>query len=405
MFAAVRFPSSRSALQHIPHAPTPPTNIICPPSSGTMVRWLHYSARRAWYTTWVKRAKDQGFHQPAEWDPHDAVWTAWPHLAEEWSHGLDGPRQSLARMIAAIVSLDDAGNPRGERVELLVPDAAAETGARAAIGAASTGVRFHHAYYGDVWLRDTAPVFVVDGAGSLAAACFEFNGWGGKYVMPGDSHVAPWIAGAVGVPAWPQGFILEGGAIEVDGEGTVLTTRQCLLGGNRTQGLDEAAMIELLCASLGVEKVIWLDRGLANDHTDGHIDTLARFVAPGVVAAMAPAADDPNHDALEGIIADLRAATDARGRKLEVVTVPSPGAVLDDCKTLMPASYMNFYIGNHAVVVPTYRAGADDAAVAAIATMFPGREAVGVDCFPVLVGGGGFHCTTQQQPSAGARKS
>jgi agmatine deiminase len=159
-------------------------------------------------------------------------------------------------------------------------------------------------------------------------------------------------------------------------------------------------MNELLCASLGVERVIWLDRGLANDHTDGHIDTLARFVAPGVVVAMAPAPDDPNKDALLGIISDLRAATDARGRRLEVVTVPSPGTVLDDHGNLMPASYMNFYIGNQTVVVPTYRAGADDAAVAALATLFPGRGTVGADGWPVVVGGGGFHCTTQQEPRA-----
>jgi agmatine deiminase len=349
--------------------------------------------------TRVKRAKELGYRQPAEWAPHEAVWTAWPHLVEEWSHGLDGPRRALARMIELIVGLDGDGKPRGERVELLVTDGPAEVAARAAIGAASVGVRFHRAHYGDVWLRDTAPVFLVDGTGGRAAACFEFNGWGGKYLMPGDTHVAPWVAGAAGVPAWPQGFILEGGAIEVDGEGTVLTTRQCLLGGNRNPDLDEAGMNELLCASLGVERVIWLDRGLANDHTDGHIDTLARFVAPGVVVAMAPAPDDPNKDALEGIIADLRGATDARGRRLEVVTVPSPGTVLDDCKNLMPASYMNFYIGNHAVVVPTYRAGSDDAAVAAIAKLFPGRETVGADCWPVVVGGGGFHCTTQQEPS------
>jgi agmatine deiminase len=160
-------------------------------------------------------------------------------------------------------------------------------------------------------------------------------------------------------------------------------------------------MTELLCAALGAEHVIWLDRGLANDHTDGHIDTLARFVAPGVVAAMAPAAGDPNREALDGIIADLRGARDARGRRLEVVTVPSPGAVLDAEGGLMPASYMNFYIGNHAVVVPTYRAGADDAAVATLAPLFPGRVAAAVDCYPVLVGGGGFHCTTQQQPRRG----
>ena len=353
----------------------------------------------------MKRARDLGFRQPAEWAAHDAVWTAWPHLADEWACGLDAPRASLAAMMRAIIAPDPAtGRPRGERVELLVTGAAAEAEARALLGDAAAGVRFHRAHYGDVWLRDTAPVFLIGPAvgpdAGLAAACFEFNGWGGKYVMPGDTAVAAWVAGAAGVPAWPQGFILEGGAIEVDGEGTVLTTKQCLLGGNRNPGLDEAAMTDLLRAALGAEHVIWLDRGLANDHTDGHIDTLARFVAPGVVVAMAPAADDPNRDALEGIIADLRAARDARGRRLEVVTVPSPGAVLDDDGRVMPASYMNFYIGNHAVVVPTYRAAADDAAVAALAPLFPGRDATAVDCHPVLVGGGGFHCTTQQQPRA-----
>ncbi|HVK74819.1 MAG TPA: agmatine deiminase family protein [Kofleriaceae bacterium] len=347
------------------------------------------------------RAKDLGYRWPAEWSGHDAVWTAWPHLAHEWACGLEGPRTSLAAMIAAIVDLDPAtGTPRGERVDLLVTGAEAEADVRARIGAAAAGVRFHRAHYGDVWLRDTGPVFV-DGAAGLAAACFEWDGWGGKYLMPGDDGVSVWVAGAAGAPAWRQGFVLEGGAIEGDGEGTVLTTRQCLLGGNRNvgRGLDEAAMTELLRASLGVERAIWLDDGLANDHTDGHIDTLARFVAPGVVVAMAPAEGDPNRDALARIIAALRAATDARGRRLEVVTVPSPGAVLDDDGGLMPASYMNFYVGNSTVVVPTYRAAADDAAVAALAPLFPGRRVVGVDCWPVLVGGGGFHCTTQQQPT------
>lgn len=328
------------------------------------------------------------------------MWTAWPRLADEWAGGLEGPRASLAAMIAAIVDLDPhAHRRRGERVELLVPDADAETDVRNRLGPAAAGVRFHRAHYGDVWLRDTGPVFV-DGDAGMAAVCFEWDGWGGKYLMPGDDVVSTWVAGAAGVPAWREPVVLEGGAIETDGEGTVLTTRQCLLGGNRNvgRGLDEAAMADVLRATLAAEAVVWLDRGLVNDHTDGHIDTLARFVAPGVVVAMAPTADDPNRDAMNQIIADLRAATDARGRRLEVVTVPSPGAVTDDDGRLMPASYMNFYIGNTTVVVPTYRAAADDRAVAALAPLFPDRRVIGVDCWPVLVGGGGFHCTTQQQP-------
>jgi agmatine deiminase len=343
------------------------------------------------------RAKDHGFQQPAEWARHLSVWTAWPHLADEWAEGLDGPRASLAQMIAAIVDRGPAG-PRGERVDLLVRDAAAEADARSRLGPATAGVRFHRAYYGDVWLRDTGPIFVTRDH-ERAAACFQWNGWGGKYLMPGDDAVSTWVAGAAGVPAWPQGFVLEGGAVEVDGEGTILTTKQCLLGGSRNPGVDQAGATALLEASLGADRVIWLDRGLINDHTDGHIDTLARFVAPGVVVAMAPVDGDPNREALEGIIADLAAATDARGRRLEVVTVPSPGEVQDATGAIMPASYMNFYIGNSTVVVPTYRAANDDAAVEAIAKLFPGRRTVGVDCYPILVGGGGFHCTTQQEPA------
>ena len=343
------------------------------------------------------RAKEHGFRQPAEWARHLAVWTAWPHLADEWAEGLTHPRTSLAGMISAIVDRGPTG-PRGERVELLCADASVEADARMRLGAAAAGVRFHRAHYGDVWLRDTGPIFVVRGA-DRAAACFDWNGWGGKYLMPGDPDVSVWLAGAAGVPAWRQGFVLEGGAVEVDGEGTVLTTRQCLLGGTRNPSLDERGASELLCASLGAERVIWLDHGLHNDHTDGHIDTIARYVAPGVVAAMTPTADDPNATVMAAILTSLRAAKDAQGRQLEVAAIPSPGAIVDGAGQLMPASYLNFYIANTTVVVPTYRAANDEAAVAAIAALFPDRRTVGVDAYPVLVGGGGFHCTTQQEPA------
>jgi len=188
--------------------------------------------------------------------------------------------------------------------------------------------------------------------------------------------------------------VLEGGALDVDGEGTLLTTKQCLLDGIRNPGIDQRGYEARLAWALGVDRVVWLERGLANDHTDGHVDTLARFVAPGVVACMEPAgAGDPNHDVLREIIRDLRAA------KLEVVTVPSPGRVLDATGTVMPASYMNFYIANTTVIVPTYGVPVDDAAVEAIAKLFPTRRTIGLDGKPVVVGGGAFHCSTQQQPA------
>ncbi len=326
------------------------------------------------------------FHMPAEWTPHAAVWTAWPHDSEQWAEGLVAPQRALMAMCAAI---SDGG--RGERIELLVRDAGDEAEARALLGAAAAHVSFRHVAYGDVWLRDTGPIFVTRDR-EVSAARFRFDGWGGKYVMPGDSDVSRHVMAWTGVRGAAFDFVLEGGAIEVDGAGALLTTKQCLLGGARNPGLDAAALEARLRWALGVDRIIWLDRGLENDHTDGHIDTLARFVAPGVVACMEPAPGDPNRDALAGILADLRAA------KLEVVTTPSPGEVRDAAGALLPASYMNFYIANTVVVVPTYGVAADDRAVAAIGKLFPTRRAIGLPCREVVVGGGGFHCCTQQQP-------
>lgn len=339
---------------------------------------------------------------PAEWAPHDAVWTAWPYLEDQWSEGLAAPRRALMQMCTAIVDLDDAGAPRGERVELLVRNHDDEREARTLLGAAVAGVRFHHTSYGDIWLRDTAPLFVTGiGAGGEcvgSAAHFGFDGWGGKYVMPGDTTVAPYILQQSRVRGARWDFVLEGGAVEVDGEGTILTTKQCLLGGARNPGLSQAELEARLCWALGGERVIWLDQGLQNDHTDGHIDTIARFVAPGVVACMAPVANDPNEQALRSIIADLESATDARGRTLRVVTTPSPGAVCDASGMVTPASYMNFYIGNTTVVVPTYGVPNDAAALRAVAEWFPRHRVIGCDGKAVVIGGGAFHCATQQQP-------
>jgi agmatine deiminase len=334
---------------------------------------------------------------PPEWAPHDAVWTAWPYLEDQWSEGLAAPRRALMDLVVGIVDLDQ-GNARGERVELLVRNTDDESAARDLLGAAASGVRFHHTTYGDVWLRDTGPLFVTSGVGAnetLSAARFRFDGWGGKYVMPGDTGVARFVCERVGVQGAAFDFVLEGGAVEVDGTGAILTTKQCLLGGARNPALNQAALEARLCWALGGNRVIWLDQGLINDHTDGHIDTIARFVAPGVVACMEPLIADPNREAMNSIIADLKSA------KLEVVTVPSPGAVLDAAGALTPASYMNFYIANSTVVVPVYGSRSDDAAVAAIAKMFPTRRVVAADGKAVVIGGGAFHCATQQQPSIG----
>ena len=335
------------------------------------------------------------FMQPAEWEPHSAVWSAWPSHADLWLEDLEPARAQVGALFKSIADVD-GGKPRGEALKILACGDEAVASATAAL--AGTGAEIVPATFGDIWLRDTAPIFV-RGAAKLGAACFQFNGWGGKYLLEGDDLVAPFVAARAGVPATANAWVLEGGSIDVDGQGSCLTTRQCLLNANRNPHLSQREIEERLYASLGIQKMIWLGDGLANDHTDGHVDNIARFIAPGVVMCMEPAGtDDPNTDALKAIIADLKAATDINGRKLEVVTVPSPGRVENEDGDVIPASSMNFYIGNTTVIVPLYGSATDDAAVKAIEKAFPGRCTIGLPAGHVITGGGSFHCITQQQP-------
>ncbi|MCB2106122.1 MAG: agmatine deiminase family protein [Rhodobacteraceae bacterium] len=335
--------------------------------------------------------------QPAEWDRHDCVWSAWPSHADLWVEDLEPARAEVAALFTAIADVDASGTPRGEALKILACDDEAVSSARLAL--TKTGAEIVPATFGDIWLRDTAPIFV-RGEKGLRGACFTFNGWGGKYVLEGDDGVAAFVAKQAEVPAVINDWVLEGGSVDVDGLGTALTTRQCLLNENRNPNLSQADIEQRLRDGLGIEKLVWLGDGLANDHTDGHIHNVARFIAPGVVACMEPSgSDDPNTDALKAIIADLKSATDVNGRKLEVMTVPSPGRVTDEDGEVIPVSHMNFYIGNTTVVVPVYGTRFDDAAVAAIGKLFPGRRTVGLSAKHVITGGGSFHCITQQQPA------
>ena len=215
--------------------------------------------------------------------------------------------------------------PRGERLEVLAPNASRAEEARARL--AGLGARVHEIPFGDIWMRDIAPIFVASPSGEVAAASFAFNGWGGKYDLPGDKEVSMRVAEASGLPTFRDDLVLEGGSVEPDGEGTLLTTRQCLLNPNRNPGLAQAALEARLRDGFGVESVLWLADGLLNDHTDGHVDTVARFVAPGVAVCMEPSGGgDPNAFALKEILRDLSSMRDAKGRRLEVFTVPSPAS-------------------------------------------------------------------------------
>lgn len=324
---------------------------------------------------------------PPEWAPHRAIWTAWPSAADLWAEDLEPARAEVAAMILAL-----AHEGRGDRMRVLANGEEAVVSARASLGAAAEVIE---APFGDIWLRDTGPIF--DGRGGAVA--FTFNGWGGKYVLPHDDGVAALVAGRAGVALRRHAFVLEGGAVEMDGEGTLITTRQCLLNPNRNEAWTAEIAERALAQSLGARKVIWLGDGLLHDHTDGHVDNVARFVGPGRVVCQAPSGDDdPNVAALDAIAEALASATDAAGRRLEVIRIPSPGLVQDEDGEAIPASHMNFLIGQSTVVLPTYSAHGD-AAVRALAPLFPGRRVIGLPSNAILTGGGSFHCITQQEPA------
>lgn len=315
---------------------------------------------------------------PPEWAPHEAVWIGFPSHPELWADDLEPAREEVAAFARAVHA-----DGRGERVMLVCADGEAADAARALAPFADIVVE----PFGDIWLRDTGPILTGDGSARL----FRFNGWGGKYDLPGDDSVGGRLAAALGRKARSCDWVLEGGAVDGDGTGLAITTEQCLLNPNRNPGMTREEVERRLRDDLCFTRVVWLGEGLLNDHTDGHVDNLARFVAPGRVAIPDAAENDPNWRVYQHARRDLEAAG------LEVVAIPSPGRVLRD-EEIVPASYMNFYVGNAAVVVPTYGAENDGAAVAAIGALFPGREAVGFRADHILTGGGSFHCISQQVP-------
>ena len=320
--------------------------------------------------------------QPPEWAPHAFVWIGFPSHGDLWVDDLS-PAQAEVAAFARAVWADG----EGEEVRLVAADAAAAEAARAAAPFATIVTQS----FGDIWLRDTGPI-VVRGPSGLSALSFRFNGWGGKYDLPGDDTIGRRLGESAGLHVRRAEWILEGGAIDVDGTGLAVTTEECLLNPNRNSFFSRAEVEARLKADLGIDRLLWLASGLMNDHTDGHVDNLARFVGTGRIAIPEPTANDPN----EAVYRD--AAIRARRFGLEVVGVPSPGRVLRG-EEIIPASYMNLYIGNAAVVVPQYGAANDEAAVATVQALFPGRVAIGLHADHILTGGGSFHCISQQVPA------
>ncbi len=316
---------------------------------------------------------------PPEWAPQRWLWIGFPHLAAEWPGYLARAQEQIAAFANAIAE-------SGQEVRLLVRDAANEARARSLV---SGVVTLERRIYGDVWLRDTGPLVRSDGS---ALRC-RFNGWGEKYLMEGDQTIGAELARDAGLPVVEADWVLEGGAIDTDGTGTGLTTEQCLLNPNRNPDLAREEIETRLERDLGFRRVVWLGEGLVGDHTDGHVDNLARFVGPGEVALpRATGEGDPN----AALYADARTRLVEAG--LTVHDIPSPGLVTRG-DFVEPASYANFAITTHLVVVPTFGSPHDGDGVAALAALFPDRATIGLPADAVLAGGGGFHCASQQMPA------
>ena len=364
----------------------------------------------------MKTPARDGFRMPAEWEPHAGCWMIWPERPDNWRESAAPAQRAFAAVASAIAA--------SEPVTMAV---SAEQFARAR-AALPAGVRLVEMSTNDAWMRDVGPTFVVDRRGALRGVDWIFNAWGGKegglyadWAL--DDQVAAKVLEAERSPRYRAPFVLEGGSIHVDGQGTLITTEECLLNPNRNPELRRAQIESLLELYLGVRRIIWLGRGVFNDETDGHVDNLCCFVRPGEVAlTWCDDPEDPQYDISRAAWEVLRTARDARGRALRVHRIVQPGPLyMTDAEAAgiepsgaarqrrggdrLAGSYVNFYIANGAVVMPLLDPRTDGRAKAALARLFPGRRVIGVASREILLGGGNIHCITQQQPLARRQSS
>ena len=321
---------------------------------------------------------EAGFAMPAEWEPHARCWMAWPCRLELWGERYPHACMAYAAVARAIAPFEPVTMLAPER---LVPEARLQLGRSVEVVAAEID---------DSWTRDTCPTFVVDGEGAVGGVAWRFNAWGAKYhPYERDARLGRALLATHKLRAWDGPMVLEGGAVHVDGRGALLSTEECLLNANRNPTLSPGQVEERLAHYFGVRRIVWLERGLVGDETDGHVDNLARFIAPGVVMlAWTDDPADPNRDVVRDAEDRLRAA------RLEVVRLPlpapRPGLVL---------SYVNFYIANGAVALPAFDDPADEAALRLIERAFPGRTMLQLPALDIVRGGGGIHCITREQPA------
>ena len=347
---------------------------------------------------------DLGFYMPAEWRRHSGTWLTWPKDPLTWPDRVPQVEQIYLQMMAALAP--------HERVNLLVDDENTEESVRMRCTfPGQQNISFHRILTVDSWIRDYGPNFLLNDKGELAYNDFIFNAWGNKYEeLKRDNTIPSRLEQLLGIPRFEPGIVLEGGAIDVNGAGCVLTTEQCLLNPNRNPHLTRAQIEQHLKDYLGVVKVLWLKEGIVGDDTDGHIDDIARFVsAETIVCAVEDDPADANYEILQDNLRRLREMTDMRGNRFRIVALPMPGFVAgsqdatDRNLERLPASYANFYIANEVVLAPVFGHANDERAVGILQTLFGSRRIVPINCEPLVWGMGTIHCVTQQQPGSEQR--
>lgn len=344
----------------------------------------------------LRRLPPPGSRMPAEWEPHAATWLAWPHERSDWPGKFAPIQWVLAEIVRHLA--------RVERVCILVQDAELARDARRTLekaGANLQAIEFFLCPTDRGWLRDSGPLFIKEPGGRVAVTDWRFNGWAKYPNYRRDNRIPAFVARWLGLARYATEIVLEGGAIDVNGRGSLLTTEECLLSPvqARNPGLSRADLERILADFLGVHHILWLGRGIAGDDTHGHVDDVARFTSPStVVAAVEHDKSDPNYEPLRDNLRRLRHMRDQDGTPLRVVTLPMPEPVYFAGQRL-PASYANFYIANRLVLVPTFNDPSDRRALETLRRLFPDRQVVGIYCRDLVLGLGAIHCLTQQQPA------
>ena len=339
--------------------------------------------------------RSQGYFFPAEWHRHTATWLSWPHKEASWPGKIHTVYSPYCKFIKAVTE--------GEMVCINVADTLMEAFAKEQLQKENVDLRqvkFYHHPTNDAWCRDHGPAFLINTSEKKKVIVdWGYNAWGDKYPPYDLDDVIPtFIAGKYGIPVFNPGIVMEGGSVEFNGKGTILTSRACLLNPNRNPHLNQAQIEQYLCDYYGAEQVLWVSEGIVGDDTDGHIDDTVRFVNEDtVVTVVEENKSDENYDLLQQNLKELKAMRLINGKQLNIIELPMPDAVVYEEQRL-PASYANFYIANAAVIVPTYRCAQDDKALQILAACFPDRKVIGIDSSDVIWGLGSWHCLSQQEP-------